>query len=259
MISCRFNGRLGNNLFQIATVLSLSKEHNTYYIFDYTTWAGHRGEIPVDLSIFNYEFNRGNFNAEHAYNEIEFKYNKIVVPDNVKISGFYQSWKYFEDIREDLLTKYYTPSIPIQNKLSGYNISENSLGISVRREDYIMLQHNHCVLSLEYYQNVINKYFQDNIDSIYVFSDDIEWCKPVFGTDVTYVTEDVGTQLFLMSKMKHLILSNSTFAWWGAYLNQNNGIIVAPDPWFGPANLDKDTSDLYYPTWKIESHNIKPV
>jgi hypothetical protein len=72
MISCRFNGRLGNNLFQIATVLSLSKEHNTDYIFDYTTWAGHRGEISVDLSIFNYEFNRGDFNAEHAYNEIEF-------------------------------------------------------------------------------------------------------------------------------------------------------------------------------------------
>jgi len=259
MISCRFNGRLGNNLFQIATVLSLAKELNTGYIFDYTTWAGHRGEIPVDLSIFNYEFNRGEFIAEHAYNEIEFKYNKIIVPDNVKISGFYQSWKYFEDIREDLLSTYYIPSLTVQKKLSEYNISENSLGISVRREDYIMLQHNHCVLSLEYYQNAIDKYFQNNVDSIYIFSDDIEWCKTVFGADVTYVTENVGTQLFLMCKMKHLILSNSTFAWWGAYLNQCNGIIVAPNPWFGPYNVSKDTSDLYYPTWKIESHIVKTV
>jgi hypothetical protein len=122
-----------------------------------------------------------------------------------------------------------------------------------------MLQHNHCVLSLEYYQNAIDKYFQNNVDSIYIFSDDIEWCKTVFGADVTYVTENVGTQLFLMCKMKHLILSNSTFAWWGAYLNQCNGIIVAPNPWFGPYNVSKDTSDLYYPTWKIESHIVKTV
>ena len=259
MITCRFNGRLGNNLFQIATVLSLSKKINTEAIFDFTTWAGHRGEIPVDLSIFTYDFKRGNPKFKYTYNEIDFTYNDIKIVDNTQLSGFYQSWKYFEDIRNDLLNTYYTPSLIIQNKLAKYNISENALGISVRREDYIMLQQNHCVLSLEYYQNAINKYFQDNIDSIYIFSDDIEWCKTVFGTNVNYVTEDVGTQLFLMSKMKHLILSNSTFAWWGAYLNQNDGIIVAPSPWFGLAYADKDTSDLYYPTWKIETHNIKTV
>ncbi len=57
-----------------------------------------------------------------------------------------------------------------------------------------------------------------------------------------------------MSKLKHLILSNSTFAWWGAYLNQNNGIILAPDPWFGPNNADKNTSGLYYPTWSVLKH-----
>ena len=52
-------------------------------------------------------------------------------------------------------------------------------------------------------------------------------------------------------------MSNSTFAWWGAYLNQNNGIIVAPNPWFGPAYADKDTKDLYYPSWVVENHNIE--
>ena len=59
-----------------------------------------------------------------------------------------------------------------------------------------------------------------------------------------------------MSKMKNLILSNSTFAWWGAYLNQNNGIIVAPDPWFGPDNANINTKDLYCPNWIKQQHTL---
>jgi hypothetical protein len=119
-----------------------------------------------------------------------------------------------------------------------------------------MLQYNHCVLDTTYYQEVLNEYFQDNIDQIFIFSDDLDWCKSVFGTEVIYVQDTIGAQLFLMSKMKHLILSNSTFAWWGAYLNQNNGTIIAPTPWFGPNYSDKDTSDLYYPSWNVFSHKI---
>jgi hypothetical protein len=87
-----------------------------------------------------------------------------------------------------------------------------------------------------------------------VFSDDIKWCKSVFGSSVHYVEDTVGTQLFLMTKMKHLIISNSTFAWWGAYLNQNKGIVVAPDPWLGPSYDDSNTNDIYHPDWVKQSH-----
>jgi hypothetical protein len=78
----------------------------------------------------------------------------------------------------------------------------------------------------------------------------------VFGDDVCYVSDKIGVQLFLMSKMKNLILSNSTFAWWGAYLNQNDGIIIVPDPWFGPNYSGKNTNDLYYPKWIKFNHQI---
>jgi hypothetical protein len=68
------------------------------------------------------------------------------------------------------------------------------------------------------------------------------------------VDDSIGVQLFLMTKMKNLVLSNSTFAWWGAYLNTQHGNIVVPDPWYGP-NYDGRGKGLYYPSWKILKHN----
>lgn len=256
MITCNFHGRLGNNLFQIATLVSLSKKLNVDFILPEFTHAGHRGDIPVDLSMFEYDFKRGTCDTEIEYNEKTFEYNEIIPQDKLKLGGFFQSWEYFEDVKDTLLSTYFTPSNQVNQSLLKYNISPNSLGISVRRGDYLMLQHNHCVLDTPYYQEVINTYFSNNTEQIYIFSDDLDWCKQIFGNDVIYVQDDIGTQLFLMSKMKHLIMSNSTFAWWGAYLNQNNGIIVSPDPWFGPNNSSLDTSGLYYPTWNIFKHDI---
>jgi hypothetical protein len=256
MISCVFNGRLGNNLFQIANVVSMAKRLGTDFIVPENTWAGHRGWRPADLSMFKYEFPRGEFSASTEYGEQQFHYMPIPYVNNFKVSGFYQSWKYFDDVKDELLNHYFQPSDTVVQSLSKYNISTNSLGISVRRGDYLMLQNNHCVLSIDYYQEAINKYFLENTEEIYIFSDDLNWCRSVFGNEVHYVTDDIGTQLFLMSKMKNLILSNSTFAWWGAYLNQNNGIIVAPDPWFGPDNAHINTKDLYCPNWVKQKHTL---
>jgi hypothetical protein len=256
MITCDFHGRLGNNLYQIATSIAIAEQVGTDFIFPETTWAGHRGYIPVDLSMFEYDFKRGTYEAGIVHNEKAFEYEEIPAFNNLKVAGFFQSYRYFDHISNQLRTKYFTPPLTVKQSLQKYQISPNSLGISVRRGDYLMLQHNHCVLSADYYQDVLNTYFQNNIDSIYIFSDDIEWCQQVFGDSVNYVQDTVGTQLFLMTRMKHLILSNSTFAWWGAYLNTQGGIILAPDPWFGPANVDKDTIGLYYPGWIKYKHTI---
>jgi hypothetical protein len=206
--------------------------------------------------MFGYDFKRGLAETPNSYQEKNFYYEPIPIIDNLCINGFFQSYKYFDEIKSQLINKYFIPNIEIANALKTYQISNNSLGISVRRGDYLMLQHNHCVLSTDYYQNIINMYFSNNIDQVYIFSDDISWCKTIFGNNVNYVEDSIGTQLFLMTKMKHFIMSNSTFAWWGAYLNQNNGIIVSPDPWFGPSYEDKNTIDLYHPSWIKFNHQI---
>ena len=99
------------------------------------------------------------------------------------------------------------------------------------------------------------------VDSIFFFSDDIPWCRKQVTTGedsglIHFVEDDKWVQLYLMTQMKHLILSNSTFAWWGGYLNNKSGSIVIPDPWFGPANFHHDTSGLYCPNWIRQNHEI---
>lgn len=253
MNSCAFNGRLGNNMFQIAATLSLAKKSKDAVVFPHTTYAGHRGIKPVDLGIFGYDFPRGELPSENTrYEEKDDTYSDIPVSKNLTLCGFYQSYQYFDDIRDELIDKYFIPNKDIAERLSKIEISPNATGVSVRRGDYIMLQQNHCVLSEQYYNDAFEKYCTDS-DQLFVLSDDFDWCKQTFGGNVIYVDDSVGVQLFLMTKMKHLVMSNSTFAWWGAYLNRTNGNIVMPDPWYGP-NYDGRGKGLIYPKWKVLNH-----
>jgi hypothetical protein len=231
MITCAFNGRLGNNLFQIATVLQIAEELNVDVIFPETTWAGHRENLLVDLSIFEYDFKRGVIQTSNSYNENQFHHSPINPTDDLTLHGFFQSSKYFDSIKNQLINKYFTPSSQIIDHLSKYKISKNSLGISVRRGDYLMLQDNHCVLSPEYYQNALDLYFQDNIDQIFIFSDDIEWCKENLQIEnATFA--DTGSDyvdLCVMSMCNHHIIANSSYSWWGAWLNPSETKrVIAP-------------------------------
>ena len=88
MITCKFNGRLGNNLFQIASLISISNEIGVDFVLPHTTWAGHRGVRDVDLSMFNYNFIRRDIETTHNYSEANFNYEKIEPKDDLCISGF---------------------------------------------------------------------------------------------------------------------------------------------------------------------------
>jgi hypothetical protein len=243
-------------MFQIAATLAVAKNVGEEVVFPHTTYAGHRGVRSVDLSLFGCYYPRGELPLGNTqYNEQNDEYSPIPESKNLTISGFFQSYKYFDSIRHDLINKWFVPNDAITERLSKMEISQNATGVSVRRGDYLMLQQNHCVLGEQYYNDAFEKYCGES-DQLFVFSDDFEWCKQTFGGNVIYVQEDIGVQLFLMTKMKHLVLSNSTFAWWGAYLNNMGGNIVMPDPWYGP-NYDGRGNGLVYPSWKVLKHERK--
>ena len=120
MVTCRFNGRLGNNLFQIATAIDVAKKVGTDFVLPEYSYQGHRGSRRVNLDMFEYQFKRGDIDTKYQYIEKTFQYNKVSMIDNLTINGFFQSWKYFESVREELLNKYFIPNKDIQCKLENY-------------------------------------------------------------------------------------------------------------------------------------------
>jgi hypothetical protein len=114
-----------------------------------------------------------------------------------------------------------------------------------------MLQDNHCVLSPEYYQNALDLYFQDNIDQIFIFSDDIEWCKNNLKLECSTIIEVEDSneiqELFLMTQCKNHIIANSSFSWWGAWLSKSEEHKVV-----APRNIQIGVVDLFLPVnWKL--------
>ena len=192
-----------------------------------------------------------------------FQYTKQPVPQqpvnyncNInKFIGYFQSELYFKAYKNDIMNTFTLP-IKFQENVKRKNTKivnhPLSVSIHVRRGDYMNIQSVHYIQPIEYYENAIKHY---NPKSLFViFSDDIEWCKKqgVFQSlaNKVYVTGEIDyNDLYLMSLCKHNIIANSSFSWWGAYLNLNRKKkVVAPSTWFGPDG-PKDTGDLIPSTW----------
>ena len=172
--------------------------------------------------------------------------------DNKYLYGYWQSEKYFiefaENIRED-----FTFKLPFsdQNAEIAEQISQvTSISLHVRRGDYVTNPKNVFigVCSPEYYQNAI-KHIKNTVAKpvFFVFSDDIDWVKNNLALDkaAIFVNHNKGSESYndmrLMSLCKHHIIANSSFSWWGAWLNPNpNKIVIAPKQWFAGRQDDRD-------------------
>jgi len=177
---------------------------------------------------------------------------------NMYIDGYWQAYKYFEGI-EDLLKNEFVFKPFYQNKNEKQlNLIQNSLSVSIhiRRTDYVNTEFGKkyfISLPLSYYYDAI-KLLELSIDNIklFVFSDDIEWCKENLKTkyETHYISnENPLDDLFLMSNCKHNIVANSSFSWWAAWLNNNRDKkIISPAQWYYNVNADK-MQDLLPNEW----------
>lgn len=181
------------------------------------------------------------------------------VPLNCYLDGYWQSEKYFAK-SESVLRSDFT----FTNGLTGKNIDiveqidrHNAVSIHVRRGDYatnMVTNATHGLCSLDYYQRAI-EYIRERVECphFYIFSDDIRWVRNnlAVAEPCVYIDHNQGTESYndmrLMSLCRHNIIANSTFSWWGAWLNSRaNKIVIAPHKWF--AN-NYDISDLYPRGW----------
>lgn len=177
----------------------------------------------------------------------------------VYLQGILQSYKYFEDIREILLKDFsFKKELPLKIKRILSDIQNcNSIAIHVRRGDFIG-EKDLDVSTLVYYKNAINliKEKQEN-PCFFIFSNDPKYVKSNFTFLKEYYlienTEDRYADyydLLLMTQAKHNIIPNSSFAWWGAWLNQNyNKMIIVPEIWRGTNKYFADPEFIYPKEW----------
>ena len=249
MIVTKLQGGLGNQLFQWAVTISLSIKYNTEYKFDIEYFRYNMG-WKLDLS------NLKNIKIEeyHKSNSLQMvtdDFNFKIIEDNSFLNGYWQSEKYFTEIDsiirevlkiEDSLKNYIINKYPILDK--------NTVSLHVRRGDYIKSSGYHPIQNIGYYKKAYD-IINDNSINVLVFSDDINWCKENLKFDnITYIEGETNiVDMYIMSLCKNNIIANSSFSWWGAWLNNNeNKKVIAPTNWFGTqANLY--TGDIIPEKW----------
>ncbi|MCX6735937.1 MAG: alpha-1,2-fucosyltransferase [Candidatus Parcubacteria bacterium] len=250
MIIVKLFGGIGNQMFQYALGRGLSLDQKTELAFD-LSWYKNSPDRQFTLENFNISgkpittFQKINSLSVQRIKESSFAFDSKILSTekNVFLDGYWQSPKYFEGI-EDILKKDFTLKDVQDEKYETLlkKISRvNSVSLHIRRGDYLSEKNVRVYENCphEYYEKAI-KYIKERMGDIelFVFSDDMDWVKKNIRFDflVTFVSDFGFTdcqELILMSKCRHNITANSTFSWWGAWLNQNKGkIIVTPKKWF---------------------------
>ena len=270
------NGRLGNQMFQYASMRGIAAVKGFDWVvppenYDHTAnYALFETFKMTNVQEKNIGFVEGETLKEtiHCYDE-----NLVdSCSDNTNLDGFFQTEKYFEnivdEIRSDFTFKdeYLKPCKEFIDSLD-----TTPIFLHVRRGDAIGKEHYHPVAPISYYVEALKRFDKDT--PCFVFSDDLDWCKSqeLFKSDRFLFNDNIErydyqsmdgsgsmqytllphVDLCLMSLCSGAIIVNSSFSWWGAWLQNNRGKVIASKPWFGPSASDLDTSNVVPDHWEI--------
>ena len=177
--------------------------------------------------------------------------DKNLNDDTILVDGFFQSEKYFLKHRKEILDLFNFESVCDEyvNKMYDYK-NFKTTSIHVRRGDYLKYPNHHPSQSIDYYKKAV-EILKNATDLFLIFSDDIEWCKNNlnFINPIYIENEKDYNELYLMSLCDNNIISNSSFSWWGAWLNKNKDKkVIGPSVWFGNAIREK-TDDIIPEDW----------
>ena len=284
MLTCVLMGGLGNQLFQIFTLISCSIDTSNSFKLIKSDYLGTNRTIkrPTYWNNFLNKLSQFLINESHlSQNSLVIKENgfnykpyniNIIKTNNVILHGYFQSYKYFEknyNVIYALLNieqKKQTLIHSLYNSLE-HNLN-NTISLHFRLGDYKNQQQCHPVLPINYYKKSIQyiqeKYYNNNNNTFDILcffeqedlseiSDIIiklqrEFPKIIFNKIDKKLVD--WEQLLLMSCCKHNIIANSTFSWWGAYLNNyKEKCVLYPHIWFGPKLKHNTTADLFPPEW----------
>ena len=283
----RLIGGLGNQMFQYATARALAMSKGAALKLDlsgFKTYELRRYELgtyridatvatPEELTAFGGAknstraffmrlFGSRNTAVTANYREPHFHFDPNLAdqPLPLYMDGYWQSERYFQGVANDIRAEL-QPTKPLEPENAEMAAQINgvqAVSLHVRRGDYVTNPHtnaNHGTASLDYYAAAIDEMrSRVNDPHLFVFSDDSEWTRNNIKSDLptTYVTAnppDCGYRdMQLMNRCQHHIIANSSFSWWGAWLNPSpDKVVVAPKNWF--TSQDKNTADLIPEGW----------
>lgn len=236
-------GRLGNQLFQISATIAIAKKNKQNFVFPEWIYSQYfENALPTGE----------NPNPTICYQKQKHFYEINLGPGNWDLRGFFSSSFFFDFARSDV-RHYLTPKKEIIETLKEKYInlfSKKTCSIHVRKGDFLKLELQYPEISDHFFESAISEFDKDTL--FIIFSDDINYCKKKFlGEKFVFIENEKDIiDLFLMSMCDNHIICNSTFSWWGAWLNQNESKkIIAPAQWFGPAHsmqyqkLSKEITD----------------
>jgi hypothetical protein len=251
MISTKLQGGLGNQMFQISVAYALAKENNDTFGFDfddcYTPQQGKTSNHYRD-NIFKNIPEIKNYRFKFGYTEPKHSFTKIPYTSDLVLNGSFQSEKYFLNYIDDIKNLFILTDI--NDYLNSLDKNFTYTSVHFRRGDYLKPQfvNFHSVCDTDYYNKAMSKIPNSKF---ILLSDDMDWVKNNFkGENIIYSPFTTELEdLSLMVNCQNNIISNSTFSWWGAYLNPNqNKVVIGPKKWFGPIG-HKDTQDVLPESW----------
>lgn len=285
LVVSHLHGGLGNQLFQYAAAFSLADYIGASVVIDKDALHNLKNR-PYKLDRLNIKQDFVNDNNKSITSpkilfrslssSLKLNRNSIIFHephyhfsesffqlsgDFIELFGYFQSEKYFSRV-ESAIRKMFTfkdgPDTGSLYWMNRIKTEKISVSVHVRRGDYLLKPETHPTLRMGYYQramNLMKKCFGSEL-TFFIFSDDTEYVNHEFSNirNVCIVPSDEGSdvhELIMMSQCHHNIIANSSFSWWGAWLNTNKEkIVVAPACWFGPKKMSqRNIMDLYPDNW----------
>lgn len=283
MVVTKLTGGLGNQMFQYAFGVSLSAKLGVEFRYDFFS---HPSDTPRSFELNHFAISskmatksqlanlgiplskkrflleklglvRSSIKLETGHH---FQPDALNFPDNSYVQGYWQSEKYFNHIESTIRQEFtFKRVLEGENKrLIKKMNSQNAVSVHIRHGDYLTSKaanEFHGVCGLDYYQAAI-QYMNKGVTKpiYYFFSDDPAWVKKnlLISSESYYIDWNQGEASYidmqLMSHCQHHIIANSSFSWWGAWLNPSKKkIVIAPKQWFKDPSID--TSDLIPDSW----------
>lgn len=286
MIVCILAGGLGNQLFQYAAARALALHHGVevkFYFEDHYKLA----ERSFALTPFNIPVNflskseTINYLPKKKWNRLfrrmvglpfdgrihrekkQFVFDEFFfdLPDHIALLGFWQSHRYFSDIEQNLrkdLQFVYPQDRLNRDAADKIRAAAISVSVHLRRGDYTNPASGFKPLNIDYYYEALRELDRRiaGKKTIFVFSDDIHWVQENLKLNCTHhyfsfnSSNDAYQDMRLMSFCDHHIIANSSFSWWGAWLNPSaDKVVLMPSIW--QASIYTSNTELVVPGWSI--------